>query len=164
MPSLITFKSDERTDKAIKYIMEKLGVKGKNKSELWRNLLVNTHEYIVKAESEKENLQPPVNVNTDEPNTPKCNYLAFTEKGVWYCETKKIEKEVCLQQWKRYIAMKLRCRPLHKKRPRTPTYREKPARTKVTSKMVQCPTYKQERTIQARALVYPSYKIRMVFA
>ena len=139
MPTIITFQTNERTDKAIEYIMQKLGVNGKTRSDRWRKLLVNTHKYLVKAESEKANHQTPENINTDESKTPKCYYLAITEKGVWYCETKKIEEAVCIQQHKRYIAMKLRCRPMQRKKTRTRTTPEKPPRTMVKATFVQCP-------------------------
>lgn len=46
----------------------------------------------------------------------RCPYHVVDSKGQWYCEIKKIPMEVCMQQFKRFQAMKRRCRPLHRKR------------------------------------------------
>ena len=118
--------------------MDQFGVEGKSRSVRWRKLLVLLREYVVKSDSEKVNHQNPEELNTDENKTPECYYLAITDKGVWYCETKKIEEAVCRQQYKRYKAMKRRCTPIQRKKPRAIRYVEKPPPIMVKATFVQC--------------------------
>lgn len=55
MPRLIGFRIDGVLESKRRYIFSKLGVQGKSMSERWRKLLVNMHNYLVKADSEKVN-------------------------------------------------------------------------------------------------------------
>lgn len=100
-----------RTEK-LGYLYEFFNVKGDSDSNKLRNLIDLCHEYVIK----REKLPQSQSQQTDE--YPQCFYHAVTDKGEWYCDLKKIPKEVCLKRQQRYISQDRRCYPSTKSKRR----------------------------------------------
>ena len=117
------FLGDELSERHIDFLEERKK-KQETLQDVFRRFIIANGIDITKEEW-KERVAEGAKVNPFKIREPeKCHYRVITEEGEWYCDTKKIPPEVCIQRQERYLWRRQKennpqiiCRPKDMKKP-----------------------------------------------